>query len=478
VLSSVRVRLTLWYSGALSCVLLVLAVTTYAVLKENFVRRTDMASIELADSFLATFHAELGDGSNPNRILESTSDALAEHRFRDVVFAVFDPQGALLGLSETYSQPGHMAEQTREEFAASLKPLLAEPDSFRVAHVGRSKYRSCVRRFFVDQQPYALVVLQSLRRQDDFLETLAGTFAIIIPLTIALASLGGYFLARRSLAPVARMSSQAGHIGSENLHERLEVNNPDDELGQLAASFNGLLNRVSQSFDRQRRFVADASHELRTPVAILYGEAEVTLAQPSRTESEYRESLQTLQEEAKRLKHIVEDLFTLARADAGQHPLVLNDFYLDELAAECSRSVRTLAAAKQITVVCAAKHELPIHADETLLRRMLLNLLDNAIKYTPRGGTVGVQCAEEDGRYRLTFKDSGQGIPSELQSRIFERFFRADKARSRGESDAGGAGLGLPIASWIAAAHGGTLELTQSSPDGSTFTVFLPKATS
>jgi heavy metal sensor kinase len=270
------------------------------------------------------------------------------------------------------------------------------------------------------------------------------------------------------------MSTQAGRIGADNLHDRLQVANPQDELGHLAQSFNGLLDRLDQSFEQQRRFMADASHELRTPVAILCGEADVALSQPSRSPEDYRASLDILRGEAKRLKHIVEDLFTLARADAGQYPLTLADFYLDELVTECSRSVRTLAAAKQITVRCDASKEMPIRADEALLRRMIMNLLDNAIKYTPPGGSVAVVWGVQDSQYRVAVSDTGEGIPSELQPRIFERFFRADKVRSRSESDGGGAGLGLSISRWIVQAHGGQLELTRSDKGGSTFTVLLP----
>jgi heavy metal sensor kinase len=335
-----------------------------------------------------------------------------------------------------------------------------------------------VRHFSVGQQSGTLLVLQSLHEQQEFLETLASTFGIVIPLAIVLAGVGGYFLARRSLSAVVAMSTQASRIGEENLHERLKVNNPQDELGQLARSFNELLDRLDHSFERQTRFVADASHELRTPVAILCGEAEVALARENRKEEEYRESLQILLDEARRLKHIVEDLFTLARADAGQHPLALTDFYLDELAAECSKNVRTLAAAKSIAVSCESEGELPIHADETLVRRMLLNLLDNAIKYTPKGGSVALHCAQENGCYRMRVEDSGPGIPTEQQSKIFERFFRGDKARSRNEKDNGGAGLGLAIAAWIAGAHKGNISLTNSTSAGSVFTVSLPKTTS
>jgi heavy metal sensor kinase len=477
-LNSVRIRLTLWYTAAMTLVLVVLAGVTYLVLRQNVVRRADAQATELANSFLSTVNAEMGDDvTKPARVDDGIAAALAEHKFRDVVFVVLTRQGQLLGVSENDDEPGRTTKPSREMLAASLAPLASGPNGFRSVRVDGRLYRSYVRHFSLERQSTALIVLQSLHRQSEFLETLAGTFGIVIPLAIILAGAGGYLLARRSLSPVVVMSAQASHIGAENLHERLIVRNSRDELGRLAASFNELLDRLDQSFERQRRFVADASHELRTPVAILCGEAEVTLAQEKRTEQEYRESLQILGEEAKRLKHIVEDLFTLARADAGQHPLALSDFYLEELAAECSKNVRTLASAKNIVVSCDFQDEVVVHADEGLLRRMLLNLLDNAIKYTPQGGSVSLRSGEENGFYRLSVEDSGPGIPVELQPRIFERFFRADKARSRGESDGGGAGLGLAIASWIATVHGGRLELTRSTSKGSLFTVFLPKST-
>jgi len=202
----------------------------------------------------------------------------------------------------------------------------------------------------------------------------------------------------------------------------------------------------------------------------------VTLSQPNRPPEEYRDSLVILHAEARRLKHIVEDLFTLARADAGQHPLVLSDFYLDELVAECARNMRTLASAKQIALRCEPFSEMLITADEPLLRRLLLNLIDNAIKYSASGGQVTLSGAQTDHGFRIVVQDTGEGIPADLQPRVFERFFRADKVRSRSESSGtGGAGLGLSISLWIAQAHGGRLELTASGPQGTAFTVFLPK---
>ena len=473
-LNSVRVRLTLWYTGAMTVVLVVLAVATYVVLKQNVIRRADASAIELADSFLTTVDAELGDRSQSGNSRDAISAAISEHKFQDVIFVVLDSHGTVLGMSEKLNDGGRMVDSSRDVLQLLAQSVGPAQTPFHSVHFGRHFYRSYVREVSVGRQPATLIVLQSLHHQNEFLETLAATFAIAIPLTLVLAGFGGYLLARRSLSPVVSMSAQASRIGSENLDGRLQVSNPHDELGTLALSFNDLLDRLSASFDRQRRFVADASHELRTPVAILCGEADVTLSKADRSPEDYRESLQILGREAKRLKQIVEDLFTLARADAGQHPLVLKDFYLDELVAESCRNIRTLASAKQISIQCDAPVELPIHADETLLRRMLLNLLDNAIKYTNSGGSVQISCGARDGQYRVRVEDSGIGIPAKLQPRIFERFFRADTARSHGDGD-GGAGLGLAIASWIAEVHGGKLDLLHSDQSGSAFEASLPK---
>lgn len=475
---SVRLRLTLWYTGAMALILATLAASTYFVLRRNIVVRADTQATELADTFLSTFRAEVADSPLPGS-LESFSEgivtALAEHKFRDVIFVAFDSNGKLLGFSESAGKEEGAPGFSQPTLLGAVSSLRSSSRPFGTAFLARHRYRSYARQFSNDGRSGTLLVLQSLHDQNEFLEALAGTFSVAIPLLILLSSFGGYVLAGKSLSPVVAMSAQASRIGAENLHERLNVINPQDELGRLAASFNELLDRVDRSFEKQRKFVADASHELRTPVAILCGEADVTLQQDTRTESEYRESLEILRDEARRLKRIVEDLFTLARADAGQHPLELANFYLEELMAECTKNVRTLAAAKAIMLSCEFASELPIRGDEALLRRMVLNLLDNAIKYTMQGGKVLLRVGGENGSYRIEISDTGSGIPTDLQAKIFERFFRGDKARSRDNGDAGGAGLGLAISAWIAQAHGGKIELTRSTSRGSVFTVLLPK---
>jgi two-component system, OmpR family, sensor kinase len=479
-LNSVRVRLTLWYSAVLAVVLLVLGGAMYLLLARNAMQSTDSNLSELADAFLTTVDAELESDTSLPGLVEAAREAIAEHRFRDDAFVVLDPDGKIVITSEDWPVAGGARREfPHEVFASESFQKLARSTGHGArtfAHVagGRDGYRGVVRNFAVGSREFTLVVLQSLHRQQKVLEGILQTFAVVIPFAVILATAGGYFLAKKSLAPVVAMSTQAGKISASNLHERLKIRNERDELGHLAKSFNELLDRLDASFEQQHRFMADASHELRTPVAILRGEAEVSLSREARSPDEYRESLGIVRAEAGRLSQIVEDLFTLARADAGQHPLVKRKFYLDELVTEAVHSARALAVEKEIALVCETSEECLFLGDEGLLRRMVMNLLSNAIKYTPRTGRVSVACRAAGDRYDLTVSDSGPGIVAELQARIFDRFFRVDTARSREDGDKGGAGLGLSIARWIAEAHGGSLELMSSGSKGSVFSAFLP----
>jgi heavy metal sensor kinase len=479
-LDSVRVRLTFWYTTVLALVLILVAAVTYFIYSRNSRQRTDSDLVELSDAFVTTLQAELKDQQGPESLKTAGIEAIFEHRFRDHVYIVLDSSGKPVVSSWDLPAAAPLdrftPEQALEEIASPRRvQQSSRPGSMFISlRGGRDGYRGFSRKISLDEQLCTVIALQSLHAREEMLEDIRATFAWTIPLALLLASAGGYFLARKSLAPVVAMSRQAGRIGAANLHARLAVQNEKDELGHLAQSFNSLLDRLSESFERQRRFMADASHELRTPVAILRGEAEVALSQQARSLEEYRESLGVLHHEAERLTHIVEDLFTLTRADAGQYPLQPRDFYLEELVGECVHSARTLALAKKISLNFEEASESPIRADESLLRRMILNLLDNAIKYTPEGGRVTVTCRRAADEYVLSITDTGGGIPADLQPRIFERFFRADKARSRSENDGGGAGLGLSISRWIAEAHHGRLELTRSNSSGSTFTAYLP----
>ena len=478
-LDSVRSRLTLWYSALFGVFLILLAGLTYFLYWRNSLERLDSNILELSETYITTFNAELKD-DKAGGVQSAARVAMIEHRFRDVVYVVVDAKGRMIVSSLDLPATGDLGKvppaifASREFLELERAATARDRDAFRNVSGGKNGFRGYARFLPPDNHSACLIILQSLHPQHEMMEAIRRAFYWIIPIALLLASGGGYFLARKSLAPVADMATQARGMGAARMSERLEVSNPRDELGTLALSFNELLDRLEKSFEQQRRFVADASHELRTPVAILRGETEVTLSRPDRTPQEYRETLAILRDESQRLAHIIEDLFTLTRADAGQYPLKLRELYLDELAGDLLRRTRSLALSKGISLTSSIQPELPLQADEDLLRRMLLNLLDNAIKYTPAGGCVNVDCHRDGNKYALRVNDTGPGIPAELQPRIFERFFRADKARSRSDGDTGGAGLGLSIAQWIAEAHHGRLELTRSDASGTTFTAYLP----
>jgi signal transduction histidine kinase len=235
---------------------------------------------------------------------------------------------------------------------------------------------------------------------------------------------------------------------------------------------NALLDRLEQSFEQQRRFMADASHELRTPAAILRTEAEVTLSREHRSEAEYRASARIVQSAARRLSRIVDDLFLLARADSGHLVVRTENLYLEEVIHDVVRSVRPMADQRAVSVGLRNVVEAPFRGVSDLLGRLLLYLLDNAIKYSPSGGTVQIDMGRDDGHYEIAVVDEGPGVPPDARDRIFERFYRVDAARASNGTD--GAGLGLAIARRIAEMHGGHLELTDSRPGRTALTLTLP----
>jgi heavy metal sensor kinase len=321
--------------------------------------------------------------------------------------------------------------------------------------------------------PGGLTIVSTAPREsvDASLRTLRDVMAISLPLFLLLAGIGGYWLTRRNLAPLEAMAEQARRIGDANLDARLAAGDAAEELETLAASFNDLLGRLDLSFDAMRRFVADASHELRTPLAVIRGEADVALSR-ERGASEYRESLAVILDESRRLSRLVDDLLNLARADGGRVKLQVREFYFDELLGDCCRSAQRLADGRGVAIECRVDSGVPFHGDEDLLRRLVMNLLDNAVRYTPSGGRVTASVERRDDGVRVRIADTGIGISPEAAPHVFERFFRADKARSRAE---GGFGLGLSIVKWIAESHRGAVEVESRPNAGSAFTVTLPQ---
>lgn len=302
--------------------------------------------------------------------------------------------------------------------------------------------------------------------------TLGLALLVGIPLAGGAALGGGYLLAGRLLSPVGAMAERAREITADRLSERLPVANPADEFGRLATVFNHTLARLQDSFDRLRRFTADASHELRTPLTALRSVGEVALQQ-GKDAAFYRDVIGSMLEEVDRLSRLVDSLLFLTRADAGAIKPARERVILGDFARETAELLRVLAEEKQQTLHVEAEDGIVVRADSGLLRQGLMNLIDNAIKYTPAQGRIGVKVGRApDGQAQIEVKDSGPGIPEAARERLFERFYRPDPDRSR---DDGGAGLGLSIARWAVEANEGRLEFRPRKEAGSSFVIVLPR---
>jgi heavy metal sensor kinase len=475
-IDSVRTKLTLWYVGLLALVLIAFSLGVYALMARKLQSRLDAGLRIAVEGVVRLILHEKEEGETDQY---AAGSALRKSYFPRQAVAFFDHNGGLL------------KEKTLGEIHATLPAGIAALDrdglqyyTLPEAKTGSvSGLRVAVERIKTGpQSAIFLVICQPVEDVSGDLELLSGILIVAVPLALLGVAAVGWFLARKSLTPVVEMSERARQISAENLDQRLPVINPRDELGRLATTFNQLLARLNEAFAKQqeafaqqRQFMADASHELRTPLYVMRTAGEVTMDQEQCEASEYREALAMINQQTRHLTRIVEDMFTLARADAGQRKPEARDLYLDELVVETARAARVLAERKGVKIETSPLDETPYHGDEGLLRQMLLNLLDNAVKHTPAGGGIRVSLAQHDSRHEITVADTGVGIPPEAQPHIFERFYRADKARTRGKGEVnGGAGLGLSIARWIAEAHNGQMELRHSDERGSTFVITLP----
>jgi signal transduction histidine kinase len=448
---SVRGRLTLWYTAILALVLITFSGISFALLVRAIRSATDASIRATARELAAAF------SNDPTEVR-------LDFRLSNREVMVFTPSGRIAASSQL-----HLTSGERERLATLVRGRVdgfatidggAEGDGIRIFAIP----------FRAIGQQYTVIVAQDLAEQGDRLESAAYAVLLGIPLALVFAAGGGYLLARKSLAPVTTMSAKARQISAETLGDRIAVENDRDELGFLAVTLNDLLERLQRAFDSQRRFMADASHELRTPVAIIQGEADVVLSRSDRSSADYRESIEIMRNAARKLTRIVQDLFLLARTDAGSYPMSRSRFYLDEVLTDCARAMRSVAAAKKIEVTCDAPVDSVILADEELIHRMFLNLIENAVKFTDAGGRVRVLAERLPESYAIRVIDDGPGIFAGEQPRVFERFYRSDRLRRR----AGGAGLGLPIAQWIAEAHEGRIVIEKSDASGTTFLVTLP----
>src|SRR5687768_3020441 len=369
---TVRARLTLWYVSLLAAILVVVIVLIYVLLARALYVRID-DSLRVITRIVSTSLAnDLAEGQDVDDAARSTATELAS---RQHLVAIYDGSGRLIG------------EAGREDDIAipmtNPREIPADGDADLVTIVEADdlddRHRLAFRRVTIPPGvEYIIVVGSSLEPIDEELESLRGILSSLVPLSLVVAGIGGWFLAGRSLSPVVAMADRARKIGVESLSARLPVANPRDELGRLAETFNELLARLEASVEQQRQFMADASHELRTPVTIARTAARVALQQTTRTEHEYRETLEIVEQETIRLSRIVDDMFTLTRADAGSYPVRTTPMYLDEVIDDVVRAARVVAATRDVSITVACVQSAAFTGDEELIRRLISNVLDNA----------------------------------------------------------------------------------------------------
>lgn len=452
---NIRWRLTLWYGGVLAVVLACFGTAVYFIMRHHLLQRIDAGLTEE----LAELEAVVARHDNAAALKRRLSERFTRHEGYE--FQVTTAASRPLFLSQEISAsplPVPDVTSSRSD-AAWANVTLGDSGHWRVAS------RSV-------PGPDGKLVIQaarSLARYDHELGELLAVLLVTGPVTLVVALGGGYVLARRALAPVDRMTRTAQQITAEKLDQRIEVANPDDELGQLAATLNAMIERLERSFQEMRRFTADAAHELRTPLTVLRNETEVALRAP-RSPEEHRRVLENLLEETERLSRLADRLLFLCRQDAGLQPSSHAPVRIDELLGEVAEHMRAVAESRGVSLTLDHLPAAEVEGDADQLRRLFYNLLDNALRYTPEGGTVAVAGRVSGESVVLSVCDTGSGIPPAHLPHVFERFYRVDAARSDN-----GSGLGLSICKAIVEAHGGTINVQSTIGEGTEVRVHLPR---
>lgn len=457
---NVRTRLTVWYMAVLAAALVIYAGISSTVLVLQLRGELDRLAIEdleTVEGFLSV--APDGSVSLRNDYHDHPYPAEVQQRLMEV----WSADGRLLYRNEVLGRralggPPAPVEGVNSYSERSIKLADGTPVRLISRHHLLEGRATVIRVGFSEQPLWAR-----------FWQVVIGLI-IGLPLALGLAGLGGYFLARKALSPIDRMARRALEINAEHLSARLDVENPADELGRLATAFNETLARIEQSFDQLRRFTSDASHELRTPLTAIRAVGEVGLREKAAPEH-YREVIGSMLEEAGRLTGLVESLLAISRADSGQIRLALAEITVLPFVHEISALLEVLAEEKAQRIVIGGDETARVRGDRGILRQVLINLLDNAVKYSPAGGTVSVRVRAAGRAVTVEVEDTGPGIAPEHRTRVFDRFYRIDEARSR---EAGGAGLGLAIAKWGAEAHGGRIGLECPAAGGCIFRLTLP----
>ena len=453
---SIRWRLTLWYGAVFAAILVSFSGAVYLLMRHHLLALTDAALSEES----ADLAADVGRCKSPADFPRELGLRYASHEGYE--FQVRTRGGKSLFRSDGLSPKGL-------PFFKPATPL-DRPVFTTLALGDLGHWRMASRLVPHPTDPMVVQAAVSLTPNDQAQRELVAVLLLTGPLALAGALGGGYVLARKALSPVDRMVATAQEITATRLDRRLDAPHSQDELGRLATTLNDMISRLERSFEEVRRFTADAAHELRTPLATMRTEAEVALRSPRSPDQDGR-VLENLLEEIERLSRLVSQLLFLCREDTGVGVARFQPVRLDELVREVGDHMQVAAREKCVDMMVDFPAPSQIRGDADRLRQLFFNLLDNAIKYTPSGGTVTVRGESPNGQARVIVTDTGIGIPAEHLPRVFDRFYRVDPSRSP-ESD--GTGLGLAICRSIAEAHGGRLDLHSEPGGGTRVTLALP----
>lgn len=454
-----RVRLTLWYSASLALILLLFATFIYFQLRRSLVAQVDVGLDIVAQQSL--INIDVQDGRLAFQNIEDNPDVAGRINNDFVMISLLSPDG---------SRWDFLGDE--EEALTATQPVAG----YSTVTAGNEQWRVYYQPVGSDGLDGWLQVVQEMEPVHETLRTLLSQMMFALPAAILVAALGGLFLASRALRPVDRITQTARTITANDLHRRVGYRGPLDEVGRLAVTIDEMLARLEAGFERERRFTADTAHELRTPLAALKGRIGVTLSRARRPVA-YVETLNDMEQQVDRLIRLSNDLLFMTRLQQGERRIELVPMGLADFLAAVIDQARPAAEAKAIRLTESVPGDIIISGQIDLLTRLFLNLLDNAVKYTPAGGWVSVSAQTTTGLVHIAVSDSGPGIAPQHLPHLFERFYRveSDRARQWDENGQAGAGLGLALAHEIARLHGGALSVESRVGEGATFIVSLPE---
>lgn len=458
---SIGLRLTLWYLAIFLLAEFIFGAGMWLILRQNL--------FDIADLALE------GQAADLERFLEARKDApIAQLRVEISEDYKIERSEDYVQISDASGNSIYRSRFLEEHPLPQVSPDELDRPLYESRKLGHDRFRLLSKQMDVSGRVYVVRIGHPMHEELETLDDFRRYLLWFAPLLLLAASAGGYWLSRRALAPVDALTRTARTISGHNLSSRLEQLHTGDELQRLSDTLNEMLTRIESAFLRITEFTADASHELRSPIALIHTEAELALRR-SRDEAEYREALRHILVEANRTAKLVEELLALARADSGREALDIHPIDLLPLFRESASKWNQVASLRSLQFEEHLEADpLPVMGDENALRRVVDILLDNALKYTPAPGKVTLRARHERDRIVVTIEDTGIGIAPEEQARIFERFYRVDKARSR---ELGGSGLGLAIAQWIVHLHKGSIVVKSELGKGSIFEVEIPATT-